>query len=113
MVWLALKGYRPRHRNWRGGGGELDLVASRGDTIVFVEVKARRSGELGGAAGAVDRAKERALGRAAAAYLSRFGLWGRYAVRFDLVTLERTGGPLRWRLRHVPDAFRTDIGSAT
>ena len=49
---LAAKGYRVRHRNWRGGGGELDLVAERRREIVFVEVKARSSDLYGGAVAA-------------------------------------------------------------
>ena len=110
--WLALllllfKGYRFRHRNWRGAGGELDLVmAQRGETV-FVEVKARASGDFGGAAGAFHEKKKRALIRASEAYLSRFHLWER-PCRFDLITLERRSGPLPWRIKHYRNVFRPD-----
>ncbi len=107
---LALKGYRLRHRNWTGAGGELDLVVSRGSAIVFVEVKARRSAELGGPVGAVGPAKQRVVARAAAAYLSRFDLWGRRAVRFDIVAFEGRPRFPWWRVRHLRDAFRPDYG---
>ena len=48
--WIALlcllaKGYRPLARRYAAGGGEIDLIAVRGDTIAFVEVKARGSME--------------------------------------------------------------------
>jgi len=109
-VLLALKGYRLRHRNWTGAGGELDLVVSRGSTVVFVEVKARRSAELGGPVGAVGPAKQRVVARAAAAYLSRFDLWGRRGVRFDIVAFEGRPGFPWWRVRHLRDAFRADYG---
>ncbi len=85
------KGYRPRHRNWRGAGGELDLVMRHRDETVFVEVKARSSDLFGGAAAALNAKKQKVLVRTASAYLGRFGLWDR-PCRFDLVTLERTGG---------------------
>lgn len=113
LIWLTVKGYRLRHRNWRGAGGELDLVMSRAGTIAFVEVKARRSTDFGGAVAAVDRHKQRVLGRTAAAYLTRFDLWDRRAIRFDIVTIERLRGFPWWRLCHLGDAFRPDIGRAT
>ena len=69
LLLLLLKGYRFRHRNWRGAGGELDLVVERRREIVFVEVKARSSEEFGGAAGAMNEKKRKAVVRAASAYL--------------------------------------------
>ncbi|MCU0235114.1 MAG: YraN family protein [Thermoanaerobaculales bacterium] len=112
--WLALllllaKGHRLRHRNWRGGGGEIDLVTSQRGETVFVEVKARTSTDFGGAAAAFGEAKRRVLLRASAAYLSRYGLWER-PCRYDLVTIERGSGLLPWRLRHYRDVYRPDLG---
>ena len=106
---LLLKGYRLRHRNWRGAGGELDLVVQRRGEVVFVEVKARSSDLYGGAVAAVDSNKRRTLVRTAAGYLSRYGLWER-PCRFDVVTIERKGGVFPWRLRHFRDAFQPDLG---
>jgi len=107
LAWLVLHGYRPRARRFRAGGGEVDLVVERGGTVVFVEVKTRRGEGFGGAVAAVDARKRRRLARAAAAYLSRHGLWDR-PTRFDVVTLER-GWP-GWRIRHLRDAFRPGTG---
>jgi putative endonuclease len=110
LVLLVVKGYRPRHRNWTGGGGELDLVMSRGELIVFVEVKARRHHDLyGGAGGALDTAKQKRIVRASSSYLSRFNLWER-PCRHDLVTVERSGGLLPWRIRHWRDVIQPDLG---
>lgn len=109
LVLLAAKGYRIRHRNWRGPSGELDLVVERGGRVVFVEVKTRSSELFGGAAGAFGRAKQTAVTRTAAAYLSRYNLWER-PCRFDLVTVERTARPPWWRVRHVTNAFAPDLG---
>ncbi len=108
-VHLLLRGYRIRARNWTGGGGELDLVASRGGTLVFVEVKMRSASTFGGPAMAVDTRKRRRLIRAAGAYLTRFGLWEMPA-RFDVVTVERRSRFPWWRVEHLVGAFRPDLG---
>jgi len=109
LLMLMLKGYRPLDRNWRGSGGEIDLVMRHRGETVFVEVKAR-SGELyGGAAASFDHKKRRVLERAAAAYLGRHGLWDR-PCRFDLVTVERRPGLRPWRVRHYRNAHRPDLG---
>ncbi len=109
LTLLILKGYRPLHRNWSGGGGELDLVVTRGGTVVFVEVKTRSGSGFGGGTASVGSAKRQRLARAATAYLSRFNLWER-PTRFDVVTIEgRTTFP--WiAVRHLQNAFRPDLG---
>jgi putative endonuclease len=109
LVLLLAKGYRVRHRNWRAPLGELDLVCERRGEVVFVEVKARRGDDFGGALGAVGSDKRRRVARVAASYLSRHGLWDR-PCRFDVVTFERVRGFPGWRLRHIADAFRADLG---
>jgi putative endonuclease len=99
---LAELGYRILARNVRAGGVEIDLVATRGDLVAFVEVKARRGGRFGGGAEAVDARKRARLVRGAAAWLAASR--ERFArVRFDVVTFELEAG--RWRLRHRAGAF--------
>jgi putative endonuclease len=109
LALLLLKGYRPRHRNWRGAGGELDLVVERRREVVFVEVKARSTDLFGGAVGSVDAKKQRTLARASSAYLSRHDLWDR-PCRFDIVTIERKTTFPYWKIRHYKNAFRPDLG---
>jgi putative endonuclease len=109
LVMLVFKGYRPLHRNWRGSGGEIDLVMRHRGETVFVEVKARSGDLFGGAVASFDHKKRRVLERAAAAYLGRHGLWEK-PCRFDLVTVERRSGLLPWRIRHYQNAHRPDLG---
>jgi putative endonuclease len=109
LALLTIEGHRPRHRNWRGGGGELDLVVERGGEVVFVEVKARSRPGFGGAIAAVDAAKQRQLVRVSAAYRSTFDLWDRPS-RFDIVTIERRARFPFWTIRHYRNAFSTDLG---
>lgn len=65
---LLRAGYTILTRNWRGGGGELDVVARDGRVLAFVEVRARRSRHHGRPAATVGVNKQRKLVRAALAY---------------------------------------------
>src|SRR5215471_17059126 len=71
---LKRKGYKIVARGLRSRGGELDLVAVDGRTIVFVEVKTRSSGQYGDPSEAVDLRKQKRMTRAALVYLKRHGL---------------------------------------
>jgi putative endonuclease len=79
-------GYRVLDRNWRCRDGEIDLVLRRGDTIVFCEVKTRRTAHYGGPAEAVDHRKQTRIRRLAAAWLHAHEVH-RVEVRFDVVAI--------------------------
>jgi len=84
--YLRRQGYTIVARGDRSPWGELDLVAVDGRTVVFVEVKTRRSHDRGHPAEAVDRDKQRRVTRAALAYLKRHQLL-ETACRFDVVAV--------------------------
>jgi putative endonuclease len=90
-------------RNWRCPAGEIDAILRTGDTIVFVEVKTRRTDEFGAPAEAVGYAKQTRLRRLAAIWLARSGVRAP-EVRFDVVSVvaPRDGPP---RLDHIRGAF--------
>ena len=101
---LRCKGYRIAARNWRCALGEVDIIAWQGETLVFVEVKARRDRALGAPEEAVTPAKRQRLVRLAQAYLaSRGGTCP--PCRFDVVAVE---GRVLPRVRHLRNAFRAD-----
>lgn len=102
MRWLRERGVRIVERNVRTSAGEIDLIAVDGETLCFVEIKARATDAYGPAIAAVPRAKQRRLARAAALYLARRPT--DRPCRFDVVGLDLEDG--RWRVRHVQDAFR-------
>lgn len=86
-------------RNYRCRGGEIDLVARDGRTLVFVEVRLRRSQTYGGAAASIDARKQRRVLHAARHYLSGCG---EQPCRCDVVLLDRIdGGAVEW----IRDAF--------
>jgi putative endonuclease len=94
-------------RQVRLGGGELDLVAVDGRTIVFVEVKTRQSDAAGHPLEAVSAEKQRRLTRAALTYLRRHDLLD-CAARFDLAAVlwpETAGRAGRPQLVYVRNAI--------
>ncbi|KQP73080.1 hypothetical protein ASF60_11185 [Methylobacterium sp. Leaf113] len=98
LLALMLKGYRPLGSRFRAAGGEIDLIVRRGDTIAFVEVKAR--GTLDEARAAIDARKVARFSRAARAWISRHPAAGGATFRADAMFV----APGRWP-RHVTDAF--------
>ena len=88
--------------------GELDLVAVDQGTIVFVEVKTRRSQQAGLPAEAVDDRKQRRLARLALVYLKRQRLLG-YPVRFDVIGLTWPETSRRPMIKHVRGAFSSPL----
>jgi putative endonuclease len=90
-AWYQQRGYAVLHRNWRCRDGELDLVVARGRTLVFVEVKARRTDRFGIPAEAITPTKQRRLRVLARRYLEATGARAA-SLRFDVVSI--LGGDL-------------------
>lgn len=65
---LEAKGYRIRQHNFRTREGEIDIIAERSGTLVFVEVRTRHGDALGSAAESVTAAKASHIVAAAQAY---------------------------------------------
>jgi putative endonuclease len=73
-------------RNWRSRIGEIDLICSLDNVVVFCEVKTRRSDRLGSPVEAVTRPKQLRIRRLAAEYLYLHTCGG-HDVRFDVVAI--------------------------
>jgi putative endonuclease len=97
--WYRLRGYRILETNCWLSGAELDIVARRGRTLVFCEVKSKSGDGFGHPLEMVDAFKLRQLGRAADAWLARHPESRGLEVRFDLVAVHAG------KLEHVPNAF--------
>lgn len=102
---LKAQGFRIRDRNWRFGKDEIDIVAEKGNYVVFVEVKTRKLGSLMSPVSAVNRAKRAFMIRAANIYMQRYDL--DLNARFDIISIETDGDESQ--LEHIEDAFYPTI----
>ncbi len=101
---LKRLGYTILHRGYRIMGGELDLVAVDGRTVVFIEVKTRHSHDAGHPTEAVDQRKQQQLTQLATAYLKRYHLL-EYSSRFDVVAITWPAHQRRPTIEHIKHAF--------
>jgi len=97
--YLARKGYRILHRQWRCSRGELDLVALRNEVLVFVEVKTRRGRAMGAPEQGVTRAKASKLQELALAYVGEHDLDLDWQIDMVAVELDPEGNLMR--LEHL------------
>ena len=98
-LYFMLKGYRIIERRYKTPVGEVDLIAAKGESLVFVEVKARSDFAM--ALESVNRKTQERIERAAQYYLSRNAACQDYEMRFDVVAF---AGPF-W-FRHLDNAWR-------
>ncbi len=101
--YLEREGYQVIARNWRRREGELDLVALHGSTLVFVEVKTRRTNSFGSAEESIDLRKQAQLAQIAQRYLDEHPDLRFTECRFDVLVVDLALRPPQ--IRHYPNAF--------
>lgn len=97
-VWyLRFHGYKILERNYKNPFGEVDIIAKKGDTIAFIEVKTRHSESFGAPSEAVDERRREKYIQAARYYFLGYQI--NLTVRFDIIEI------LRGKLNHIVNAF--------
>jgi putative endonuclease len=102
-AFLVASGYRIVARNVLTKVGELDVVALDGETLCFVEIKARATQEFGEAIAAVRAGKQRKIVRAAMLFLAKNR--SQRPCRFDVLGLDRRADG-SWSFTLIRDAFQ-------
>lgn len=100
---LQAAGFTIAGRNFRSPGGEIDIVARKGDLLVFVEVRSRGDDGIERPEESVTPAKRRRIVAAARRYLSTVPPSSWREARFDVIAIEGAGEAAV--LRHFPAAF--------
>ena len=102
VIFLRRLGMKIVERNFRAPVGEIDIIARQGRTLVFIEVKTRRSSAFGTPQEAVGPTKQRQIVRTAQWYLGD-GQWRRLQPRFDVIAVRP--GEKGAEIEHIPNAF--------
>jgi len=102
LIHLRRIGYELLYKNIRFGRVEVDLIMLDKDSVVFVEVKARKCNSFGLPREAVDLKKQKRLVRAALSYMQKLG--SEVNIRFDVVEVDLNIGAVN----HIINAFTAD-----
>lgn len=83
--YLELHGFIIIARNWRYSHAEMDIIAYKGNTLHFIEVKTKYGQEMGAPELKVNAAKVKQMKKAAEAYLNQHAAW--QFIQFDIVAI--------------------------
>lgn len=99
-AYLKKSHYKILHRNFTTEIGELDIVATDGSGLVFIEVKTRSDNTFGTPAEAVTYQKQRKINAVAAQYIKKYRHFS-VPVRFDVIEVWLPDGTVN----HIENAF--------
>ncbi len=105
--YLKKKGYKILEQNYRNKLGEIDIIARDKGTLVFVEVKARKSSRFGSPKWAVTSKKQRKISMVALYYLKATNQ-SRIKARFDVVAI--SSSKTNPRIEIIKNAFELAFG---
>lgn len=88
LAYLEQRGLTLLARNYRCKIGEIDLIMRDGSSIVFVEVRHRRSRHFGGARASISHGKMRRVARTAQVFMKHQRISFETPIRFDVVTID-------------------------
>lgn len=96
------KGFEIVETNFRARGGEIDLIVSKDELIVFVEVKTLLWGNLEVLARELNSEKQKRILETSKYFLSKHRQYSNSFVRFDVVVIDMPGMP---SVYHIENAF--------
>lgn len=89
VAYLEQHGYQILSRNYRSRLGEIDIIASEGSYLCFIEVKYRSGTAFGTALEAVNAKKQRTIRLVAGRYMQQHGYHDGTPCRFDVVAFDK------------------------
>jgi len=100
LAYLLKQGLTLLHQNYYCRFGEVDLIMSDQDTLVFIEVRYRKNVDFGGALASINQTKQQKIIKTATHYLAQ--LTAEPYCRFDAIALDESDNTPLW----VKDAFQ-------
>lgn len=104
--YLQRTGFIIKYAPFRCRAGEIDIVATEGDTLVFIEVKSRRTSQFGHPVEAVNVQKQRRIIRVARHFLATVHHIAYRFCRFDVLGIMQGSSGSSPTVTHIRDAFR-------
>ena len=111
--WLTEQGLSLLQRNFSSRLGEIDLIMEDGETIVFIEVRYRKSGRYGDGAESITIHKQNRISRTAAWYLVKNPNRAEQFCRFDIISIGPRSNELKKKdqsIDWIQNAFYSTIG---
>lgn len=100
--YLEKNGYSILHRNWRTRCGEIDIIAEKGNFLVFVEVKTLPSGNIEILSLELNQKKQKRISETSKFFLAINRKYSERLVRFDVIVIDMPGFP---EVYHIENAF--------
>jgi putative endonuclease len=107
LSYLKEQGFRILARDWRSRLGQIDIVAEDGETLVLIEVKARRGTGFGTPEEAVDERKRRKLRMLLELYRAQTHRQ-KQPCRIDVIGLMMDAAMTVTKTEHIRDAVQDD-----
>lgn len=98
--YIIEQGYSILEQNWRWGKGEIDLIAQKGELLLFIETKTRTTNKFGYPEEAVSTKKQNLLYEVAVEYMHQ--ILHETEFRFDIIAITMQPTPT---IKHFEDAF--------
>lgn len=103
--YLIENGYKVRHLNWRFKKNEIDIITTKNNLLVVVEVKTRTNEYFENPREAVTRNKQRFIIKATEAYINEYDI--HLEVRFDIIAITLLKS--NTEIEHIQDAFQPSL----
>ena len=103
IAYLQAAGLKLETKNYHCRMGEIDLIMSDNDTLIFVEVRYRNVTNYGDSAASVNRQKQRKIINTAKYYLQENNLYDKRFCRFDVIAFDNIENNIN--VEWIPNAF--------
>ena len=100
--YLIEKGYEILERNWRTKTGEIDIIAKKAETLVFVEVKTLPQATVDMLSSVLNRQKLQRILKTSKRFLLNHRQYSNSYIRYDVIVLDMQGLP---QVYHIENAF--------
>ena len=101
-AFLEAKGFSIIERNWRTKGGEIDIIAYKDETLVFVEVKSLPNGGPELLQTELNRRKLQRIVKSSKCFLLKHRQYSNSYIRYDVIVIDMPGYPEAY---HIENAF--------